>query len=275
MNHRHFDQWSLDQARELAGLYAQAHKNLAREIETRLRRMLDGEELSAHATLRLKALVKHIEAELDQLANKVKYRIRPMLDRADELTREEIASLAKEPQWNIFEGSTAAEYLRQGTMLEQHMESTLRGYSDELLGKVKRILNLAVIQRHPWNHTARLIQRAFGAAGRPVGKRLGYYGSTGAAAQAARLVVTELARARSLGHQHYVKHDADIAGIEVHHGAGPCRTGICQRRAGRYMGKEKALAELRRIPRHPWCRCWINYIYPKTDLDRLAAELAA
>ncbi|MCF8042055.1 MAG: hypothetical protein K9L19_00080 [Desulfarculaceae bacterium] len=270
-----FDRWSLGQAWELAGLYAQAHDHLAREIEERLRRVLAGEELSARATLRLRSLIKHLEAELDRLTTQAVGRIRPMLDRAEELTREEIAAMAQEPQWNIFEGSAAAEYVRQGTLLEQNMASTIKGYSADLLGRVKRILNLAVIERRPWNQTARLIQRAYGDAGRPLGSHLGYYGSTGAAAQAARLVVTELARARSLGHQHYVKHDSDIAGIVVHHGGGPCRTGVCPRRAGRYMGRENALAEIARIPRHPWCRCYVQYIYQKLDWAQLQAELTA
>ncbi|MCF8032864.1 MAG: hypothetical protein K9K66_07620 [Desulfarculaceae bacterium] len=275
MDPQRFDRWSLEQARELAGLYVQAHKNLSREIEARLRRVLEGEELSAKAMLRLRSLLKHIEAELERLTAQAEGQIRPLLDEAEELTREEIAAMAREPQWNLFEGSAAAEYVRQGTLLEQNMASTLKGYSADLLAKVKRILNLAVMERRSWNHTARLIQRAFGDAGRPLGRRLGYYGSTGAAAQAARLVVTELARARSLGHQHHIKHDPDIIGVIIHHGAGPCRTGVCPRRAGRYMGKDNALAELRRIPRHPWCRCWPEYIYENLNFDELARELAA
>lgn len=270
-----FDKWSLAQAGELAGLYATAHGNLSREIEGRLMRELDGEALSPGGTLRLKALLKHIEAELGQLTGEVKGLVKPMLARADELTKAEIATMAKSMQWFIFEGSAAAEYQRQGTMLEQHMETTLAGYSSDLLGKVKSILNLAVLERRAWGHTARLVQRAFGAAGRPLGSGLGYYGSTGAAAQAARLVATELARARSLGHRHYIKNDPDLTGVIINFGGGPCRTGICQRRAGRYMGKEKALAELRRIPRHPWCRCHPQYIYQELDWSQLKTDLAA
>lgn len=271
----HFGNWSLEQAREVAGLYTRAHDDIAREIERRLARVLAGDDLSAKATLRLRSLIKHLEAELERLADRVAGTVKPILAQAEELTREEIAKIAREPAFNMFEGSAAAEYLRQGTLLEQHMESTLRGYSAELLAKVKTILNLAILERRAWTQTARLIQRAFGEAGRPLGSKLGYYGSSGAAAQAARLIVTESARMRSLGHQHYIKHDPDLIGINVHFGGGPCRSGICQRRAGRHLGKEKALAELARIPRHPWCRCYVDYIYPNLDFDALAETLAA
>jgi hypothetical protein len=123
--------------------------------------------------------------------------------------------MVDEPQWNLFSGEIAAEYLRERTLLEQHMGSTLKFYDHELLGKVRRILNVGVLTRQSWTETARQIQKAFGDSGRPMGEKLGFYGSTGAAARAARLVVTELARARALGHHHYVKHDDDVIGIKV------------------------------------------------------------
>ena len=260
-----FNQWSLDKAQELAGYYIEAYKNVSFEIDARLAAISDGAELSRYATTRLKALQRHIKAELDRLTDQLTGLVRPILAEVHELTLDEIISMGREPSFACFQGAAASEYVKQGTLLEQFTISTLRNYSQELLQQVKSTLHLATIQRQPVNQTAARIRQLFGQAGQPLGNRLGLYGSSGAAAKASRLVITEAARARALGHAHFIQNTPDIIGVRIRHGEGPCPSKVCPKRAGRYEGREKAIKEVKALPRHPWCRCYVQYEYKPLD----------
>jgi hypothetical protein len=266
-----FNQWSIDKAQVLAELYAQAFQNLAEQIQNRLTVIEHGADLSAFETARLKALQRHIKKEIERLTSQITALVPPLLDEVHELTLDEIRMQAAEPSFSMFQGATAAEYFKQGTLLEEYITTTLKNYSQELLQQVKSTLHLAEIQRTPVNQTSAKIRQMFGQAGQPMGNRLGLYGSSGAAAKASRLVITESARARALGHAHFIKNTPEITGVIIRHGAGPCPSKICPKRAGEYRGRDRAIKEVLKLPRHPWCRCYVQYIYQDIDWARLNA----
>jgi hypothetical protein len=259
-----FTAWTLEEARAVQALYQQAYENVKAEVEEHLRRQAETGKASPAAIQRLKALERHLADEIEALTARVEKRAVKTTREARKLGAREAKAMGRELsaslRFDVFSGPRASEYLRQGTLLDRYTASTARNYSRELLRRVKGQLYLATLQRHPWQQTARAIQKSFGEAGHPKGKRLGLRGSSGAAAKASRLVVTEAARARSLAHQHFIEHNPLIVGVRINFGGGPCPTGICQQRAGRYMGRKVALKELDRLPRHPWCRCYPTYI---------------
>ncbi|MBU4577104.1 MAG: hypothetical protein KJ576_20990 [Proteobacteria bacterium] len=278
-----YNKWSNAEVEKVKAYYEAGFKGIQAELAQVLAKQATGKPVGPATQLRLKSLLEHLNAEVAKMNKAIGKAVVDMIDQAATMSKAEVQDMAhSEASFAMFQSTGEASYLRDIALIKEVAASTINSYGHAMVSACEQHIKLGVVQRSPWQEIANKVRGEYGAAGEPWGNNMGKYGSTGAAAKAARLVRTELSRMRTITHKQYTDNDKDVIGIRVNFGGGAC-PGICQPKAGAYYYHDRtkkrgkgpdARVIMAKMPFHPNCRCFVNYIYRPLDWEGLEKQLS-